>query len=132
MINYEYLKYWKETMETKNILEQLKETNKIKYTETQDKTYLEYILNCENEIIRLKNNAEDYYKKAFNQNIKSFEKWRHTKELIDFQTYLVRQNLDIYLKTRDTKFLEYIKINITNLQEKIKENQLYEETFSYN
>lgn len=132
MINYEYLKYWKETMETKNILEQLKETNKIKYTETQDKTYLEYILNCENEIIRLKNNAEDYYKKAFNQNIKSFEKWRHTKKLIDFQTYLVRQNLDIYLKTRDTKFLEYIKINITNLQEKIKENQLYEETFSYN
>ena len=48
MINYEYLKYWRKTMETKNILEQLKETNKIKYTETQDKIYLEYILNCEN------------------------------------------------------------------------------------
>ena len=50
-----------------------------------------------------------------------------------FQTYLVRQNLDIYLEIRDTKFLEYIKNVITNLQEaKIKENQLYKKTFSYN
>ena len=52
MINYEYLKYWKQEIEEIRLTKNLIKTNLIAYFKTKDIKYLEY----------LKNNIEDLQK----------------------------------------------------------------------
>ena len=66
MINYEYLKYWLQTMESINNLEKLLKTNVETYQRTQDIQYLEYITNNAAELTRLIPLKEQYYNEAFN------------------------------------------------------------------
>jgi len=60
-----HLKYWLETMENIELLEQLMAENLYMYQRTQDMLYLEYIINNIKEIFRLKQLSEKYYNKYY-------------------------------------------------------------------
>jgi len=60
-----HLKYWLETMENIELLEQLMAENLYMYQRTQDMLYLEYIINNIKEIFRLKQLSKEYYNKYY-------------------------------------------------------------------
>ena len=64
-MNYEYLRYWTESMKDIKLLEQLMAENLYMYQRTQDMLYLEYIINNIKEIFRLKQLSEEYYNKYY-------------------------------------------------------------------
>ena len=64
-MNYEYLRYWTESMKDIKLLELLMEENLYMYQRTQDMLYLEYIINNIKEIFRLKQLSEEYYNKYY-------------------------------------------------------------------
>ena len=67
MIDYEYLKYWKQNMEEIRLIEILMKDNLIEYFETKDIEYLEYLQNNIQELQRLTEKTKKYCSKAFNQ-----------------------------------------------------------------
>ena len=54
MIDYEYLKYWRQNMEEIILLEKLMKDNLIGYFETKDIEYLEYLQNNIEELQKLR------------------------------------------------------------------------------
>ena len=67
MINYEYLKYWKQEIEEIRLTENLIKTNLIEYFKTKDIEYLEYLKNNIEDLQKLREKTKEYYSKAFNQ-----------------------------------------------------------------
>ena len=67
MINYEYLKYWKQEIEEIRLTKNLIKTNLIEYFKTKDIEYLEYLKNNIEDLQKLREKAKEYYSKAFNQ-----------------------------------------------------------------
>ena len=67
MIDYEYLKYWRQNMEEIILLEKLMKDNLIGYFETKDIEYLEYLQNNIEELQKLREKNKEYYSKTFNQ-----------------------------------------------------------------
>ena len=67
MIDYEYLKYWRQDMEEIRLTEILMKENLIEYFRTKDIEYLEYLQNNIQELQRLREKTKEYYSKAFNQ-----------------------------------------------------------------
>ena len=54
MIDYEYLKYWRQNIEEIILLEKLMKDNLIRYFETTDIEYLEYLQNNIEELQKLR------------------------------------------------------------------------------
>ena len=67
MINYEYLKYWRQEMEEIRLTEILMKENLIEYIRTKDIEYLEYLQNNIEDLEKLREKAKEYYSKTFNQ-----------------------------------------------------------------
>ena len=67
MIDYEYLKYWRQDMEEIRLTEILMKENLIEYFRTKDIEYLEYLQNNIQELQRLREKTKEYYSKTFNQ-----------------------------------------------------------------
>lgn len=66
MINYEHLHYWLDTMENIILLQKLLTDNKIGYNQTHNIRYLEYIIECAKELLRLEIEKEKHYQNIFN------------------------------------------------------------------
>jgi len=64
-MNHTYLQYWQQTTENINLLKNLIENNIEDYQRTQDIEYIEYVLECISEIIRLIPLQREFYEKAF-------------------------------------------------------------------
>jgi len=64
-MNHTYLQYWQQTTDNINLLTNLVKTNIEEYQRTQDIEYIEYILECLSEIIRLIPLQREFYEKAF-------------------------------------------------------------------
>ncbi len=65
MVNYEYLKYWLQTMEYLDLQNKILLENIITYLRTQDMEYLEYISENTKEIRNLMIRKQEYYEKIF-------------------------------------------------------------------
>ena len=67
MINYEYLKYWRQNMKEIRLTEILMKDNLIEYFRTKNIEQLEYLQNNIQELQRLREKTKEYYSKTFNQ-----------------------------------------------------------------
>ena len=67
MIDYEYLKYWRQDIEEIRLTKILMKENLIEYFRIKDIEQLEYLQNNIQELQRLREKTKEYYSKTFNQ-----------------------------------------------------------------